>query len=187
MYGPCHFSFKEDYGSRETQATVARDTQEIRENSNLACRVTEAVSAAAIGVSISDVRKPSRHYARAAFARQIAFYLIHVGFGLDFSAIGRSMGRNRTTIQYACSRVEDARDEEVFDLGLVCLEIALVALHETLQAAQKAHVFQSQSPTLFSQKEGCLDEQKYDLPSALYTHGFPTAHLSHSTFSAPLG
>ncbi len=132
MYGPCYFSLREDCGGRKTQDTEVRNVQEVR--ATLACRLTEAVLAAAIGVSISDMRKPSRHYARAAFARQMAFYLLHVGFGLNFSTIGRSMGRNRTTIQYACSRVEDARDDGVFDLGLGCLETALVALHETLRA-----------------------------------------------------
>lgn len=187
MYGLCYSSLKENYGSQKTQDAIVRDVQEIGENSSLACRVTEAVLAAAIGVTISDVRKPSRHYARAALARQMAFYLLHVGFGLDFSTIGRSMGRNRTTIQYACSRVEDTRDEEVFDLGLECLQAALVALHETLQAAQKAYVLYGQSPTLFSHKKGSLDEQKYDLRSTLCTHNFSTAYFYHSTFSAPLG
>jgi hypothetical protein len=62
---------------------------------------------------------------RVARARQIAIYLAHVGFGLNYTHLGRAFGRDRTTIRHACRRIEDRRDGRGFDRALDCLEAAL--------------------------------------------------------------
>jgi chromosomal replication initiation ATPase DnaA len=62
---------------------------------------------------------------RARRARQIAIYLAHVGFGLTFTHLGQAFGRDRTTIRYACARIENARDEARLDRALDLLEGAL--------------------------------------------------------------
>jgi chromosomal replication initiation ATPase DnaA len=62
---------------------------------------------------------------RVARARQIAIYLAHVGFGLNYTHLGQAFGRDRTTIRHACFRIEDARDEIRFDRALDFLEGAL--------------------------------------------------------------
>jgi chromosomal replication initiation ATPase DnaA len=62
---------------------------------------------------------------RVARARQIAIYLAHVGFGLNYTHLGQAFGRDRTTIRHACFRIEDARDDFSLDRALSILEGAL--------------------------------------------------------------
>lgn len=64
----------------------------------------------------------SRGCLAAARARQIAMYLSHVVFGLSLSEIGEAFGRDRTTVSYACARIEDMRDDRSFDEELCALE-----------------------------------------------------------------
>jgi chromosomal replication initiation ATPase DnaA len=61
----------------------------------------------------------------AAFARQVAMYLAHVGLGLSFSEVGRLFARDRRTVAHACALVEDRRDTAPFDRALDLLEGAL--------------------------------------------------------------
>jgi hypothetical protein len=94
-----------------------------------ACGIAEAVVATALGrfpvgrPQIAPI--PAR---AAAFARQIAMYLAHVGFGLSMAEIGRAFGRDRTTVLHACHLIEDRRDEVRFDQLLDHLEQAAIAL-----------------------------------------------------------
>jgi hypothetical protein len=64
----------------------------------------------------------------AAFARQTAMYLAHVGFGIPMAAIGKAFARDRTTVVHACHLIEDRRDEARFDDLLDHLEQAAIAL-----------------------------------------------------------
>ncbi len=57
-----------------------------------------------------------------ARARQVAMYLAHVGYGLDFAAVGRAFHRDRTTVSHACQVVEDRRDDAWFDRRVTALE-----------------------------------------------------------------
>ncbi len=98
-----------------------------------ACDIAEAVVATALGRYPAGrfescpqvVPLPAR---AAAFARQIAMYLAHVGFGLSMAEVGRAFGRDRTTVLHACHVVEDKRDEVRFDQLLDHLEQAALAL-----------------------------------------------------------
>jgi hypothetical protein len=93
-----------------------------------ACNIAHAVVAVGLdqgGTSPEAPRKPAR---AAAFARQIAMYLAHVGFGLSMAEIGKAFGRDRTTVVHACHLVEDRRDEACFDDLLDHLEQAATAL-----------------------------------------------------------
>jgi hypothetical protein len=99
-----------------------------------ACDIAEAVVATALGRYPAGrfqscpqiVPLPAR---AAAFARQIAMYLAHVGFGLSMAEVGRAFGRDRTTVVHACHLIEDRRDETRFDQMLDHLEQAATALH----------------------------------------------------------
>ncbi len=51
-------------------------------------------------------------------------YLAHVAFGLSLTAVGMGFGRDRTTVAYACHKIEDRRDNSAFDAALDCLELA---------------------------------------------------------------
>jgi hypothetical protein len=96
-----------------------------RDGCESACRFIEITVAAALGIELAELRARSRGRADAAFARQTAMYLAHVHFGLSLSEVGRTFGRDRTTVSHACARVEDSRDDPTFDRVLACLESAL--------------------------------------------------------------
>lgn len=96
-----------------------------------ACTAAQAVVAVAFGQSAfqpggpEETRMPAR---TTAFARQIAMYLAHVGFGVSMAEVGKIFGRDRTTVVHACHVIEDRRDEARFDDLLDHLEQAATAL-----------------------------------------------------------
>lgn len=49
----------------------------------------ESAVAAVFEVGIEELRAPTRGSARAAFARQVAMYLAHVGCGVSLTEVGR--------------------------------------------------------------------------------------------------
>lgn len=59
-----------------------------------------------------------------ARARQVAMYLAHVLFGLSLEAIARAFGRDRTTVAYACRKIEDWRERAANERCLIRLERA---------------------------------------------------------------
>jgi Bacterial dnaA protein helix-turn-helix len=69
-----------------------------------------------------------RGHSHTAFARQVAMYLAHVAWGLSMTEVGQVFARDRTTVSYACGRVEDMRDDADFDRSLDLLESVLRAL-----------------------------------------------------------
>ncbi len=87
------------------------------------CRLVTACVAFDFGLEAAALEAVLRGSQRIAFARQIAMYLAHVGFGLSFEAIGRAFGRDRTTVAHACRVVEDGRDDIWFDCRVATLEM----------------------------------------------------------------
>lgn len=87
------------------------------------CRLVTASVAFDFGLDPAALEVTLRGSQRVAFARQIAMYLAHVGFGLSFEAIGRAFGRDRTTVAHACRVVEDGRDDIWFDCRIATLEM----------------------------------------------------------------
>ena len=75
---------------------------------------------------------PTRGAPHAAYARQVAMYLAHVGFALSFKAIGRAFDRDRTTVSHACRVVEDSRDDVGLDHRLAALEAMCMVCGERL-------------------------------------------------------
>jgi chromosomal replication initiation ATPase DnaA len=75
---------------------------------------------------------PTRGAPHAAYARQVAMYLAHVGFALSFEAIGRAFDRDRTTVSHACRVVEDSRDDAGLDRRLAALEAMCTVCGERL-------------------------------------------------------
>jgi chromosomal replication initiation ATPase DnaA len=76
----------------------------------------------------ADLLGPQRGSASVAFARQVAMYLTHVGFGLSLQRVGIAFARDRSTIAYACHAIEDRRDDAAFDDLLDQLEAAIRAV-----------------------------------------------------------
>ena len=67
-----------------------------------------------IQVTSSNTRGPKA----VSSARAMAMYLVHVSTGLSMTRTGRAFGRDRTTVRHALRRIEDKRDDPVFDRAL---------------------------------------------------------------------
>ncbi|WP_176083438.1 helix-turn-helix domain-containing protein [Martelella sp. HB161492] len=57
-----------------------------------------------------------------AHLRQMAMYVCHVALGLSLNEIGQGFGRDRTTVAYACRKVEDWRDDSDYDAFVTRIE-----------------------------------------------------------------
>lgn len=68
---------------------------------------------------------PERSEAHVALSRQLAMYLMHVGFGRLYADVGRFFGRDRTTVSHACAVVEELREGAEFEAVANRLEAAL--------------------------------------------------------------
>jgi chromosomal replication initiation ATPase DnaA len=91
-------------------------------------QVLEQTVSGVFTVRGSDLWSGTRGRSRSAFARQVAMYLAHVAWGLSLTEVGQVFARDRTTVSYACGRVEDMRDDADFDRSLDLLEGVLRAL-----------------------------------------------------------
>ena len=96
----------------------------------------ESAVAAVFEVGIEELRAPTRGSARAAFARQVAAYLAHIGCGVSLTEVGRLFERDRTTVAHACGLIEDKRDDPDFDYRLDHLERAVSCLIDALSMRQ---------------------------------------------------
>jgi chromosomal replication initiation ATPase DnaA len=90
--------------------------------------VLEQIVSGVFTVRSVDLWSGTRGRPRAAFARQVAMYLAHVAWGLSLTEVGQVFARDRTTVAYACCRVEDLRDDAAFDRSLELLEGVLRTL-----------------------------------------------------------
>jgi chromosomal replication initiation ATPase DnaA len=109
-----------------------------QEGFETACRFIETLVAGALGIGLAELRGEKRGRASAAYARQTAMYLAHVHFGLSLSQVGRSFGRDRTTVAHACARIEDSRDDPKVERVLACLEVALDRWRQSFFGAEAA-------------------------------------------------
>jgi len=83
--------------------------------------------ALATGASAAKIAAAERDCADAARARQIAIYLAHTACAWPLARVAAAFERDRSTCSYAVKRVEDLRDEAMFDVGLIRLERCLRA------------------------------------------------------------
>lgn len=72
-------------------------------------------------VPVRDIMGRTRT-SRASRARQVAMYVANVVYGVGLTDCARAFGRDRSTVSYACHRVEDERDDPHFDGRLDALE-----------------------------------------------------------------
>lgn len=74
------------------------------------------------GVTAQELFHHSRSRAPIALTRQLAMYMMHVVLGRSLTQVGQFFGRDRTTVSYACIRIEDMRDCDIFDSQITELE-----------------------------------------------------------------
>lgn len=104
------------------------DRPQCREDWNQAADATLRLTARAFCVPRSCLEAKTRSERHIAYARQVAMYLMHVTFGGTYQETGAVLGRERTTVAYACSLIEDDRDDAAFDAKLSELEECLKRL-----------------------------------------------------------
>lgn len=83
--------------------------------------------ALAFGLKPEELHSASRGYAKAAKARQVSMYILHVSMGRTLSQAAAVFGRDRTTAAHACKVVEDLRENPKFDAVLSEIEGQLSA------------------------------------------------------------
>ena len=98
----------------------------------------ESAVAVVFEVGIEELRAPTRGSARAASARQVAMYLAHVGCGVSLTEVGRLFERDRTTVAYPCSLIEDKREDADFDYRLDHFERAVSCLIDALSIRERS-------------------------------------------------
>ena len=91
--------------------------------------MTQIVVAHAYGVTLDDLRSPSR-VGHIALARQVAMYLAHIVFSMSMTEVGRGFGRDRSTACHAIQRVEAMRDDPELNRTLGWLEATLRVVAE---------------------------------------------------------
>jgi chromosomal replication initiation ATPase DnaA len=87
-----------------------------------AARLAADVASYALGVPIEQIFDFRRGTKEAAFARQVAVYLCHIGYEWSLARVAAAFGRDRSTVAYACHAIEDRREEAHFDLWIAGLE-----------------------------------------------------------------
>ena len=95
-----------------------------------AIRVLELVGRVR-GVSRSEMLSQRRCGNEVAAARQLAMYLVHTLLGRSYLEVAGLFGRDRTTVSYACARIEDRREEKSpFEGEVEAIEVAVTAWRE---------------------------------------------------------
>lgn len=69
----------------------------------------------AFGVSGSELRHSVRGTKEIARIRQIGMYVAHTMFSMPMTTVAAGFGRDRSTVMYACHRIENMRDDLEFD------------------------------------------------------------------------
>jgi chromosomal replication initiation ATPase DnaA len=87
------------------------------------------------GVPVDDLKAGTRKGPRAAFARQIAMYLMHVVYRLKMAEVARQFNRDPSTAAHACHHIEDLRDDPGFDRQLSLIENLLREAAQIRRAA----------------------------------------------------
>lgn len=93
-------------------------------------KVVVALVAWAEAVPLDALFRPTRSDAPAADARHLALYLAHVMLGLDMTRLGAAFGRDRASVRHALRRIEQRRDDPLFDAKVSALELILEPLAE---------------------------------------------------------
>ena len=86
------------------------------------CSVAAQLAAKAAGIPLGEVLHAQRGCRDSAAARALAMYLAHVGLGVPMSRVALGFGRHRSTVAYACRRIEERREVAGWDRWVDALE-----------------------------------------------------------------
>jgi chromosomal replication initiation ATPase DnaA len=111
--------------------------QKTREEDRAKAEVVTSLVATALNLPAAQVHSDSRKRPESA-ARAIVYYVLRSGFGMSFGRIAFAMGRDRSTVGVACQRMEERREDPLFDVWLASLERAAVASPLPIRKAERA-------------------------------------------------
>lgn len=98
--------------------------------SDARCMMAASIVSSALEVPVSAIFAPDRSNGSVSLARHVAIYLAHVGFQAPMPATARGFGRDRSSVAYACARIEDMRDDQKFDEAVCAMERMVERLRE---------------------------------------------------------
>jgi hypothetical protein len=100
----------------------------------LRCRVTWRLVAELFAAACErDLPEGAARRRPRCHMRQIAMYLCHVVLSVPYQRIAVAFGRDRTTVVYACSVVEDRRDDAGYDRFVEQCERCIKAVFAPLE------------------------------------------------------
>jgi chromosomal replication initiation ATPase DnaA len=102
-----------DAASRRAKRRLARDPR---------CLDLIRVVAARRRVPLTELLSTKRGVPAAAEARQLAMYLLHVLVGRPQDVVAALLGRERSTVSYACRLMEERRDDPAFEAEIAAIE-----------------------------------------------------------------
>ncbi|HZX86300.1 MAG TPA: helix-turn-helix domain-containing protein [Reyranella sp.] len=86
------------------------------------CSIAARLAAKAAGVPLDEVLHAQRGCRDSAAARALAMYLAHVGLGVSMRRVALGFNRHRSTVAYACRRIEERREVAGWDRWVDALE-----------------------------------------------------------------
>ena len=86
------------------------------------CSIAARLAADAAGITLNEVLHAQRGCRDSAAARALAMYLAHVGLGVSMSRVALGFNRHRSTVAYACRRIEERREVAGWDRWVDALE-----------------------------------------------------------------
>ncbi len=92
-----------------------------------------ACTALACGLSRRALVHAGRDRQAAIVARHMAMYILHVVFSVPMAEVARLFRRDRSTVAYACRRIEEEREDARFDAFMHDLELAISTLDSAMQ------------------------------------------------------
>jgi chromosomal replication initiation ATPase DnaA len=125
-----------EYGRTTIESLRVRPTAGRLAWDAAAGRIVDLVGAAR-GVTRAEILSHQRCTRRVVAARQLAMYLVHTLLGRNYLEVGQLFGRDRTTVSYACARIEDRReDRSAFEREVAAIETAVASAGEVRRAAR---------------------------------------------------
>jgi len=94
----------------------------LNRDNKLIARMAREVVCEGYGISHVEFSARNRGAAYLVLARQTAMYLTHVVGQLTLNEVAGLCRRDRTTVSYGCSIIEDRRDSPIFDVQLDYME-----------------------------------------------------------------
>jgi hypothetical protein len=92
------------------------------------CRAVRLVVGEMVFLVAGRAASDSDRRFAVAHIQHIAMYVCHVGLQMTMTDIGSAFGRDRTTVGYACARVEDRRDDRAYDELVSAIERVVAVL-----------------------------------------------------------